>query len=76
MHCSFIYHSVFAVEQSVIAHKDEDGVVKLPELFEGGVEGADAIVYGEDCSPVGAGHSGKIFYAFGGGVGEVFAPFK
>ena len=73
---AFIHHAVFAFEQAVVAHEDDDGVVELLGLLEVGEQPADAVVDAQDRAPVAVDHVLEILHGLGAVVGEFFAPLE
>ena len=76
MHGALVHHSVLAVEQAVVAHVDDDGVVQLATLFKQFIEAAHGVVHGTDGAPVGACHRGEVLHRLGTAVGENFPPLE
>ena len=73
---ALVHHAVLAVEDAVVAHEDDDGVVQFAALLEQFVEPAHAVVHGEERAPVGAGHGLEILDGLGRVVGELLAPVE
>ena len=76
VHGALVHHAVLAVEQAVVAHVDDDGVVQLAALLEQFVEAAHRVIHGTDGAPVGARHVREVLHRLGAAIGENFPPLE
>ncbi len=76
MHGALVHHAVLAIEQAVVTHEDDHGVVELTALFQLPCERADAVVHAQDDAPIAVDHILEVFHTLGLVIGELFAPLE
>ena len=67
---------MLAFQKSVVAHEDDQRILKLPARLQILDHSADAIVNRKNGSPVSVNHSFEIDHRFWTSVREILAPFE
>ena len=76
MRGALVHHAVLAVEDAVVAHENDDGVVQFAARAEPFVEAAHAVIDRENRAPIGARHRFEVLHCGGRVVGKFLPPIE